>query len=94
MPCRDFHAEFMMEKELRNKTDELTDMLCKLCRRIEDASLQGSLIKDKKLKSWWEKHKIEDKIQEERRKEEKHKNKVKKEALAKLTEEERKVLEL
>ena len=89
MPCQDegqyaHHAEQEL-KELREKVDKLTRMLCGLCTELEQRPAVGTLLlaMDSELAVWWEAHGRADYLR-----------KTKEAALAKLTAAEREVLGL
>ena len=95
MPCRDYdygherRAENIKSgiTELRVKLDNVTNMLCTLCKRIEEAVARRNLshvvyeahLLDNEIRNWWETHKENDRIR---------KAELRKIALAKLTAEE------
>jgi hypothetical protein len=84
-----------------DKLNKVTNLLCSLLRKVEEES--PSLISEPELIEWWGKHKIADKhrrqeealqaMQEENLRLEKlDKDRIKSEALAKLTDDEKKAL--
>jgi hypothetical protein len=92
MPCYDPGPHASDNSEFKNKIDKLTQMLCRVCQNIEKLSSKNIierevedilLIDDKELYEWWGKHQIFDN---------KRKNKIKEEALSKLSLEEKEVL--
>jgi len=102
MPCRDGgwgdEEAARLEAKKQTKLDNVTRMLCELCTVIEkyhpDSAIQQSAGAIKGLRAWWDKHKKRDaKRLEKERKEEEHKALVKG-ALDKLTDKERKALNL
>lgn len=91
MPCRDggYRDE---EEELRRKLDEVTNLLCGLCKKLE---LKGQLpLSDSDLMIWYHKHKKMDAEREAEEAKEKAVRERKKKVLEKLTKEERKTLGL
>lgn len=92
-------ASFDCEQALEakdNKIDELTEMLCRLGHIIKDSDLMQAVPKD--IRKWWTKHWewYKRKREEEARvkKQLATLQKMKKQALSKLTDEERKALGL
>ena len=111
MPCRDYGAEDEWRhrqdreretamREARKTIDQMTRMLCSLCRAAED-----NVEFPHNVKKWWEKHQAADAVREEkarkaadaakrRKAAAKRKEVVANAALAKLNKEERKALGL
>ena len=96
MPCRDggpplgeSHSELQQAK-----IDKLTRMLCTLCKRLEDHEEGNHIYDSHELDVWWAEHKEQDRIREQRESQERAEERFKKEAVAKLSPEERKVLGL
>lgn len=87
MPCRDDYAAAEYAADQTRKIDRLAEMLCGLCTRVE--AVDSDLIQeDKKLAKWWETHKRRDAEHKARVAEEKRVKKLKRAALAKLSDEE------
>lgn len=75
-----------------SKADEYCDVLTRLaCDRCKDIIARGKKI-PKWAQDWWEYHQEEDKQHKQMDKEEREEEKLRKQALAKLTKEERAVL--
>lgn len=103
MPCRDEFAEDLRRRE-RDVEGALTKAgLCAILTALGDKSslFEETLskvdwkeagIKKRELLSWWEQHKEEDRARREREKRVKHEKKIRKEALSKLSDEEKKIL--
>lgn len=56
MPCRDIFAEEDARRETAKRLNEVTRMLCALCKRSEVADIEGV----PGLNEWWHKHQEED----------------------------------
>jgi thiamine pyrophosphate-dependent acetolactate synthase large subunit-like protein len=78
-----------------NDVDELTATLCNLCQQLEQSEEGQKIIYDgknrdaRKLADWWQNHQEMDRQREQKRKEKENRKKLKEQALAKLTEEEK-----
>jgi cell division protein FtsB len=81
-----------------NDVDELTAQLCDLCQRMENNLIGRKVLYDgynrdsRRLADWWQNHQEMDRQREEKTKKEQNNKKLRKQALAKLTKEERKAL--
>ena len=79
--------------EWKKKTDKLARIACKA---MEELVKQGKadflLIKDDEVREWWNTHQEADRKAREAREKKEHENRIRKEALAKLTPEEKKIL--
>jgi hypothetical protein len=62
MPCHDPQPAYHLEAGKR-RIDDLTDMLCRACRVMEQQGMLMHLFMD--IRQWWEKHKEADKKREE-----------------------------
>lgn len=97
MPCRDDRNDCYENPETRRRLDKVTRLLCGLCRKITKRGFMTRIefIDDnEELKIWWEEHQEADLRRIERENLQKQKEKRKKEALAKLNLEDRKILGL
>ena len=105
MPCRDHWDEQESSdraiQDLQKRNDELAQMLCKLCSHVEYIREYPREIPKidpfhtiKGLGKWWADHQIADRKHREREDERKRKQRIKQQALAKLTNEERLLLGL
>jgi len=89
MPCRDY-------EDSRSYIDQ-NDRLARIaCKAMEELVKQGKadflLLRDDEVREWWDKHQEADRKAKEEAAEKRRINKLKKEALAKLTPEEKKAL--
>ena len=99
MPCQSYDTQWAETsndrdvKRLKKETDKLARIACRALEELERNGIEDMLLlKDDETREWWQKHKEADRraraIIEERERLER----VKQEALAKLSEEEREVL--
>ena len=93
MPCvyDDFGAS---ERERRKELDEVTDMLCQICLRIDEGYNRIRLSTITGLEAWWGKHKIADEARRKSEAQDKAKATARSKALAKLTAAEKEMLGL
>lgn len=101
MPCRDYPSDSWGDNSHStweyNRLKERADMLARIaCKAMAELERQGTgdflLLGDEEVRKWWEQHKIDDAKAAAERKEKARIAKIKREALAKLTEEERQLL--
>ena len=97
MPCRDYEDTYSYndsrERELKKQNDRLARIACKAMTALEqDGHADLLLLEDDEVREWWAKHKEADARATAERAEKERKARIKKEALAKLSAEERKVL--
>ena len=94
MPCMSYdddpHADL---REWKKKTDKLARIACKAMTELtEQGKADFLLIKDDEVREWWEAHQIADRQAREAREKKERENRIRQEALAKLTPEEKKIL--
>lgn len=95
MPCRDYQYEEENNQNSKKRFDELTQLLCNLCNKLKGQEIFNHILQnDKKLNDWWKNHQEEDRKEKQRLIEMKRKELIKKNALSKLSVEERKILGL
>jgi hypothetical protein len=98
MPCRSYPEDFPeeMNKLTQAKLDIVSRIACKALQHIEDSGdgLEMLILKDREIAEWWSAHKEADRKEQERKRKEAETKRLKKEALAKLTTEEKKILGL
>jgi len=94
MPCRSYEDEDNYEVErLRKQVDRLARIACKAMDALEKEGKEDFLlIRDDEVREWWKAHKIADAKAAAEKAERARKAKIKREALSKLNDEERKVL--
>lgn len=93
MPCRDWDGipplSELVNPELeilRMRNDELSNILCKTCKKLETFEyLRDVIDENPELKAWWKNHKAKDEAENKR---------LREKALAKLNDEDKKVLGL
>jgi len=104
MPCRDDrdsyaagrHCDQQEISDLTKRNDELAQMLCGLCTRIEHGTISGLYLisDDKALNKWWTDHKKFDAERLKKERAERVQQHRKMQALSKLSPEERELLGL
>ena len=94
MPCRSYEDEDNHEVEkLRRQVDKLARIACKAMGALEKEGKEDFLLlKDDEVRIWWKNHKIADAKAAAEKAERVRVAKIKKEAMSKLSDEERKVL--
>ena len=100
MPCQSYNDDWRSEatnerkiKELKKQADMLARIACKALTELEENGVEDLLLlKDDEVRTWWKKHKEDDAREQARLAEIERKERVKQEALAKLSDEERKLL--
>lgn len=91
MPCRDYEVDY--SSHYREQHDRLARIACKaMTALVKEGKADFLLLKDDEVREWWEKHLEADRKAKEEAAEKRRINKLKKEALAKLSDEEKKVL--
>lgn len=94
MPCMSYDDRpDYTSREWKNKTDKLARIACKA---MEELVSQGKadflILRDDEVREWWEQHQEADRKAKEAELEKRRRAKVRREALAKLSDEERKIL--
>ena len=103
MPCQDYDTRWSndwdrrareeVKEEMKQHADMLARIACKALTELEDNGIaEVLLLKDDEVREWWAKHKEADAKAKAARAEKARKARIKKEALAKLSDEERKIL--
>jgi hypothetical protein len=95
MPCRSDYGDAHNDSGLKTELDKVTRLLCGVCRDYErNYGLPVSALGDVELGRWWEEHKAADAKRVAREKAAEEKEQKKRQALSKLTPEEKKLLGL
>jgi hypothetical protein len=99
MPCRDYESDswdYSSEnRKLKDRADKLARIACKAMTALEENGIEDFLVlKDEEVREWWAAHKEADRRAEAKRLEKERRERVKAEALAKLSTEERELLGL
>lgn len=95
MPCMSYDDRpDYSEREWKNKTDKLARIACKALTELGMVDPENPIFFDSEVTEWWEKHKEADRKAQEERERKARERRIRGEALAKLTAEERKVLGL
>ena len=95
MPCRDYDSDNSSYEltKLKERTDMLARIACKALTAMEKmGNADFLLLKDEEVRIWWEQHKIDDAKAAAKRAEARRIAQAKQTALAKLTDEEKKLL--
>jgi hypothetical protein len=101
MPCQSYDTNWAHDsnsdevKRLKKETDKLARIACKALTALEELEQEDFLIlKDDEVREWWSAHKEADRKEQERIAEKERKERMREEALAKLSSEERELLGL
>lgn len=94
MPCMSYDdSPTYNVKEWKAKTDKLARIACKaMTELVEQGKADFLILRDDEVREWWEAHQIADREAREAREKKERENRIRREALAKLTPEERKIL--
>lgn len=97
MPCRDYESDngYSMKEQYKNQCDKLARIACAA---MEELVRQGKadflVLKNEELREWWEAHLEADRKEKARIAEKERRERVKREALERLTDEEKELLGL
>lgn len=97
MPCRDYESDngYEMREHYKEQCDKLARIACAAMEELERMGKEDFLIlKNQEVGQWWAKHKEADRKEKARIAEKERKERVKAEALARLTDEEKELLGL
>ena len=102
MPCQSYDSSWDVGdddrrkiRELKKQADMLARIACKALTELENNRIEDMLLlRDDEVRVWWKKHKEDDAREQARVLEAERKKRVKEEALAKLSSEERELLGL
>ena len=94
MPCMSYDdSPGYNDREWKKKTDMLARIACKALTELEkDGRADFLLLKDEEVREWWTAHKEADAKAQAAREAKAQREQIRKDALAKLTKEERKAL--
>jgi hypothetical protein len=100
MPCRDYQSDSYSSpedswqfRELKERADMLARIACKAMTELaEQGRAEFLVLRDDEVREWWHKHQEADRKAREAAEEKKRIAQVRREALKKLTAEERKAL--
>lgn len=94
MPCMSYDDDpGYNERQWKAKTDKLARIACKAMTALsKDGRADFLLLEDEEVREWWVKHQEADRKAQEAKRERERREQIKKDALAKLSAEERKVL--
>jgi len=80
-------------KRLKSEADKLARIACKaMTELVKSGHADFLVLKDDEVREWWDKHQEDDRKAQEAKAERARKAKIKKDALAKLSDEEKKIL--
>ena len=102
MPCQSYDNSWDRNsddrdkiRELKKQADMLARIACKALQELENNKIEDMLLlKDDEVRTWWMKHKEDDAREQARLAEIERKKRVKEEALARLSDEEKELLGL
>ena len=100
MPCRDYASDSYSSpedswqfQELKERADMLARIACKAMTELaEQGRAEFLVLRDDEVREWWHQHQEADRKAQEAKLEKQRLAKIKKDALKKLTDEEKKVL--
>lgn len=94
MPCMSYDDQpDYSVREWKNKTDKLARIACKAMEElVKSGKADFLLIADDEVREWWNTHQEADRKAREAREKKEREERIRKEALAKLTPEEKKIL--
>jgi hypothetical protein len=94
MPCMSYDDDPQANaREWKKKTDMLARIACKAMAELtEQGKADFLLLRDDEVRVWWEAHQEADRQAREAREKKERENRIRQEALAKLTPEEKKIL--
>lgn len=101
MPCQSYESSWASSsndreiQKLKKEADKLARIACKALTTLEENQIEDLLLlKDDEVRTWWAQHKEDDRKAAEAAAEKRRIANMKKEALAKLSPEEKRVLGL
>ena len=100
MPCQSYDSSWdsgdddrRKIRELKKQADMLARIACKALGELENNKIEDLLLlRDEEVRTWWAKHKEDDRKAREAREARERRAAIKKAALAKLSEEEKELL--
>ncbi len=99
MPCMSYESNWASDsndrdiKRLKAEADKLARIACKaMTELVKSGHADFLVLKDDEVREWWDKHQEDDRIAREAEAEKRRVAKLKKEALAKLSDEEKQIL--
>jgi len=99
MPCMSYESNWASDsndrdiKRLKSEADKLARIACKaMTELVKSGHADFLVLKDDEVREWWDKHQEDDRKAQEAKAERARKAKLKKDALAKLSDEEKKIL--
>lgn len=99
MPCMSYDTNWASSsndrdiKRLKEEADKLARIACKaMTELVKSGHADFLVLKDDEVREWWDKHQEDDRKAQEAKAERARRAKLKKDALAKLSDEEKKIL--
>lgn len=99
MPCMSYDTNWASSsndrdiKRLKSEADKLARIACKaMTELVKSGHADFLVLKDDEVREWWDKHQEDDRKAQEAKLERARRAKLKKDALAKLSDEEKKIL--
>jgi cytosine/adenosine deaminase-related metal-dependent hydrolase len=99
MPCMSYESNWASDsndrdiKRLKSEADKLARIACKaMTELVKSGHADFLVLKDDEVREWWDKHQEDDRKAQEAKAERARRAKLKKDALAKLSDEEKKIL--
>lgn len=99
MPCMSYDTNWASSsndreiKILKQECDKLARIACKaMTELVEQGKADFLVLRDDEVSTWWTKHQEDDRKAREAKEEKARRAKIKREALAKLSDEEKKIL--
>ena len=97
MPCRDYESDSYSSptdswqyREMKNRADLLARIACAAMTELENNSIsEVLLLKNNEVREWWGQHKESDRLAREKEERKQQKARLRRQALRKLTEEEK-----
>ena len=97
MPCRDYESDSYSSptdswqyREMKNRADLLARIACAAMTELENNSIsEVLLLKNNEVREWWGQHKEADRLAREKEERKQQKARLRRQALRKLTEEEK-----
>lgn len=101
MPCMSYDTEWANRSNdrdirmLKKEADKLARIACKaMTELVEQGKADFLILRDDEVREWWEQHQEADRKAREEREKKEREDRIRREALAKLTPEEKRILKI